>query len=126
MPLRGTGLVGACLLCIAMSACSSKTTSVGSLNDAAKGISETLELLNEYRGDSRKTATLFATGTAVPDAAKLTKFSFSLRGSHSADGSSATLKVAIYDEAAGKDLGEFDWTFEKDGERWKIKSLQLP
>lgn len=109
-----------------MSACSSKTASVGSLSGDAKGISETLELLNEFRGDSKKTATLFAKGASVPDANKLTKYSFALRGSHSADGKSATLKVAIYDESAGKDLGEFDWAFEKDGERWKIKSLQLP
>lgn len=126
MLARWTRFIGGIIVCVVLVGCSQKSGSVGSLNDAAQGISETLELLNEFRGDNKKTASLFAQGTSVPDGNKLSKYSFSLRGSHSIDGTSATLKVAIYDESAGKDLGEFDWTFEKDGQRWKIKSLQLP
>jgi hypothetical protein len=112
-------------LCLALAACSGRGR-VGSLSDEAKGISESLDLLNDYRGDPKKCEQLFVAGTTLPDARVLSKYTFSLRGSQSASGTTVTLPVMVYDETAGQEVGVFDWTFEKDGGRWKIKSLQLP
>lgn len=115
----------ALFLCLALNACNGPR-GPGALHDEAKGISETLDLLNDYRGDAKKCALIFVTGTKIPDAKTMSRYSFSLRGSHSASGTNATLPVVVYDESTGQEVGSFDWTFEKDGGRWKIKSLQLP
>lgn len=106
--------------------CSISSSGVGSLNEEAKGVSMTLENLNDNRTDAKAISQFFVQGTAMPDMKKLGLYSYSFKGSQSVSASPATLKVNVYDEMGGKDMGDFDWTFEKVGDRWKIKAIQLP
>lgn len=63
-----------------------------------------------------------------PDRAALKRYAaltYEADGRPSVDGASATVPVKVFD-TAGRELGRVEWTFVKDGERWKLESAPLP
>lgn len=80
--------------------------------------------MNDAVGNPRKVAALFAAGGRPPDAAKTKGLSFSVVNRPAVTGAGATCKVRV-DRGGGK-VGEPDWSFVKEGDKWKIKSAPLP
>ena len=69
----------------------------------------------------------FASGS-LPKSAEMKVFAkcqFEIVGSPSISGDTATTKVAVRDTTNSKDVGEFEWTFVKEGNSWKIKSAPV-
>lgn len=83
-----------------------------------------IDELNDAVGNPRKIAALFATGGKLPDATRTKGLSFSVVNKPAVAGADATCKVRV-DRGGGK-LGEQDWSFVKEGDKWKIKSAPLP
>lgn len=91
-----------------------------------KQIALLVDEINEAAGDRQKVKALFKTGTPLPDAQKLTEYNFSIVGKPSVFGSSATAKVRIDNSSKGQKMTELEWSFEKEGETWKITNAPLP
>jgi hypothetical protein len=54
------------------------------------------------------------------------KFGYTVVGKPTVSGTTATAKVRVDPASGGATVGEVEWTFEKEGEKWKIKSAPLP
>jgi hypothetical protein len=120
-------LVLAPLLLAAVLGCrggaSTKPLNMGS-EDGQK-IALVIEDMNDAKGDARKLTALFVPA-AKPDAPKkFGPYAFYVVGKPSVSGTTATCKVRI-DRADGTQAGETEWSFEKAGDAWKIKSAPLP
>ena len=89
-------------------------------------ISSLIEELNEAVGNPKKLDAMFMKGSKPVDSKKMTKCGFSIVGKPSVSGSTGTAKVRVDPAGGGATLGEVEWTFEKDGDKWKIKSAPLP
>lgn len=101
----------------------SKTQTLG--GEEATKVALLIEEVNEAAGNPKKVEALFATGSAPSDAQKLTKYGFTIVGKPTVNGTTGTATVRI-DSAEGQKLGEQEWTFEKEGDKWKIKTAPLP
>ncbi len=110
---------------LASMGCKEKTKTQNLGGEEATQIALLVEEVNEAAGNSQKLAGLFATGSAPSDAQKFTKYAFTIVGKASVSGTTGTIKVRV-DSAEGQKLGEQDWTFEKEGDKWKIKTAPLP
>ena len=89
-------------------------------------ISMLIEEVNEGIGSSKEADALFVKGSKPADLKKLAKFTYSVVGKPSVSGTSATAKVRVDPAGGGATLGEVEWTFEKDGDKWKIKAAPIP
>jgi hypothetical protein len=83
--------------------------------------------VSEHKLDAEKFGALFVEGTA-PDDATRKRFEPYMCYAVSTDvsGNSATADVQFEVLATGELLGPFQWTLEKVGEQWKVKSIALP
>jgi hypothetical protein len=88
-------------------------------------ISALIEEVNEGIGSAKEVDSLFVKGTK-PDMRKIGKFGYTVVGKPRVSGTTATAKVRVDPANGGATVGEVEWTFEKDGEKWKIKSAPLP
>jgi hypothetical protein len=64
----------------------------------------------------------------APDKATLKRYAgltFETAGRASVSGTTATAQVKVFDPQ-GKELGQVEWKFVKQGERWKLESAPLP
>lgn len=91
----------------------------------ATAVATLVEDLNDANTSSKKLEQLFVKGTKPTNPKTFAKCSFTISGKPSVSGTSATCKVRI-DDAAGKILGEPEWQFEKDGDKWKVKAAPMP
>lgn len=91
----------------------------------ATAVATLVEDLNDANTSAKKLDTLFVKGARPTDLKKFSKCSFYISGKPSVSGGSATCKVRI-DDAAGQTLGEPEWSFEKDGVKWKVKAAPMP
>ncbi len=89
-------------------------------------IATLLEDVNDAVGNPKKLDTLFAKGVKPADPKKFAKNSYSIVGKPSVSGTTATAKVRVDPAGGGTTLGEVEWTFEKDGDKWKIKNAPIP
>lgn len=87
-------------------------------------VSSIIEDVNEAAGDLKKMTGLFVKGSKPADLKKLDSHSVSIVGRPSVNGTTATAKVRV--DKAGKMLGEAEWSFEKEGDKWKVKAAPLP
>jgi hypothetical protein len=88
------------------------------------------ELVSGVEGlrDARTAAKYFAKGS-VPAAARLKelgKYSLQPSGRPAVDGDTATARVRLSENRTGRDAGEVEWAFVKEGGAWKIKTVALP
>jgi hypothetical protein len=56
----------------------------------------------------------------------MAKYGYTVVGRPSMNGTSATAKVRVDPAAGGATVREMEWLFEKDGDKWKIKSAPIP
>lgn len=89
-------------------------------------ISALIEDVNEGIGSAKEADTLFAKGSKPADLKKYAKFTYSIVGKPTVSGTTGTAKVRVDPAGGGKTVGEVEWTFEKDGDKWKVKSAPLP
>lgn len=89
-------------------------------------ISALIEDVNDAVGSPKKQDLLFAKGAKPADQKKFAKCAYSIVGRPSVSGGTATAKVRVDPASGGEKLGEVEWTFEKDGDKWKIKTAPLP
>jgi hypothetical protein len=115
----------ALLLFLATGCGGSSPTSIDLGGEDGREIAVLVEDLNDAKGNPKKTAGLFAAGAKPPDPKKLNQYEFSIVGKPSVSGESATCKVRV-DNAKGETAGEPEWSFVKDGGKWKIKDAPLP
>jgi len=120
------------LLAIVLPGCGGTDTSATGLVDmgGADGnkIAFVVEDLNDSKGSGKKFNASFAKGstpTAV-EAKKFSPYQFTVVGKPTVNGSEATAKVSVQKEGDGKEIGEKEWSFVKEGDAWKIKSAPMP
>jgi hypothetical protein len=86
-------------------------------------IATIIEDFNDAITSQKKLSALFASGAKQPEMSKLTGLSFSIVGKPTVTGGSAKAQVLI--EKAGQKVAEATWSFEKAGDKWKIKEAPL-
>ncbi len=117
------------LLCLSfclLSGCKDESKAPDMGGADGKQIASLVEETNEAAGDKEKVKALFKTGVPTPDAQKLTQYSFSIVGKPSVYGTSGKAKVRIDNSSEGQKIAELEWSFEKEGETWKITNAPLP
>jgi hypothetical protein len=85
-------------------------------------IARCIEDLGDSTNSAKKLSDLFIAGSKPPELAKLKGCMFSIVGKPSLNGTTATAKVKIEKDSKSS---EQDWTFEKVGNTWKIKTAPL-
>jgi hypothetical protein len=93
-----------------------------------KQIAQLVEQLNDDSGSPAKLKATFATGTP-PSKAEIQKFPlyrYDLKGKPEVSGTSATAKIDVILNSSSESKGEMEWTFVKEGDKWKIKTAPLP
>ncbi|MCI0704614.1 MAG: hypothetical protein L0241_26455 [Planctomycetia bacterium] len=93
-----------------------------------KQIAELVEQLNDDSTSAAKLKAAFATGTTLSKAelSKFPLYRYDLKGMPHVSGTSATAKIDVILNLSSESKGEKDWTFVKEGDKWKIKSAPLP
>jgi hypothetical protein len=115
-------LAAGILLILVVQGCGSPAPpSYGS--EDGKKIALLIEDLNEKKGNTVESKKLFVSVPA--NLVRLGQFSFDVKGSPSVTGTTATATLAVRTEG-GEDKGQQQWTFEKVGENWRIKTAPLP
>lgn len=118
-----------CVALLALAACgcgsSPSDTKTGlDLGGAdATAVATLVEDLNDAKGNPKKIAGMFAKG-AAPDAKKFNPFDYYIVGKPTVTGTDATCKIRL--DAKGATKGEQEWSFVKEGDKWKIKAAPLP
>ena len=79
-------------------------------------------------GNAQMFRDAFVEGSAPADSerARYSKYGFEPIGTPRIAGETATVEVRVYDDRAGKDVGNVTWTLVKQGEKWKLKTAPLP
>jgi hypothetical protein len=90
-----------------------------------QAIAALADLLNEYKADPARFRTLFA-GLPGGSNTQYDRFGYDLDGSPVVTGGTATARVRCRPEVGTAEAVVLDWTFEKVGDKWKIKSAPLP
>lgn len=120
-------LVCAALLALAAGGCgsgSSENKTGLDLGGAdATAVATLVEDMNDAKGNAKKVSGLFVKG-AAPDAKKLNAYDYYIVGRPTVTGSDATCKVRL--DGKGGAPVEQEWSFTKEGDKWKIKSAPLP
>lgn len=90
-------------------------------------VKQAVSAVAEYKRDAKQFRTLFAEG-AAPDEAARNRFEPYMFYAASADvsGNTATADVQFEVLATGELLGPVQWTLEKVGEKWKVKTFAMP
>jgi hypothetical protein len=99
------------------------------ISQEEKGIELLIDNWNNAKDNPKKAIEYFAQGS-VPPAGELKKYrqyTFALTNRPSASGSSVTLPIDITTIGAKQQsITKLDWTLEKEGDVWRIKSAPLP
>lgn len=98
-------------------------------SDDGKAIAVLVDQVNEFKSTASHFEKLFAPGAAPKGAAgkKYATLSYDVSGNPTVSGATATARVKMRKEMGdGGDAGEQEWSFVKDGDKWKIKSAPLP
>ena len=90
-------------------------------------VQEAISNFSDSRGTAESLAALFVEG-AVPDAATLKLFEPYMPSASgvSISGNLATVEVEFEELATGNIMGPTEWTLEKLGENWKIRTCPMP
>lgn len=89
----------------------------------ASAVATLVEDMNDAKGNAKKIAGMFVKGVA-PDAKKFNPYDYYIVGRPAVTGAEATCKVRL--DGKGGTKGEQDWSFTKEGDKWKIKAAPLP
>lgn len=92
----------------------------------ANQVAALVEEVNESRGVGKRFADSFAKAVPAAEAKRYGPFAYYLVGRPTVAGSEATATVSVQQERDGTEVGQVDWQFVKDGDKWKIKSAPLP
>jgi hypothetical protein len=86
-----------------------------------------VERMNDDGGRPTQLKQLLAAGTPAgkQEAKTYQQYQYNLKGKVSVSGDTATGTVVI-EKTDGGDKVEKEWTFVKEGDKWKIKSAPLP
>jgi hypothetical protein len=117
----------AALLALAACGCGSSPTDNKTGLDLggadATAVATLVEDMNDAKGNPKKIAGLFVK-EAAPDAKKFNAYDYYIVGKPTMTGTDARCKVRIDTNGATK--GEQEWSFVKEGDKWKIKAAPLP
>jgi hypothetical protein len=99
------------------------------ISQEEKGIELLIDNWNNAKDNPKKAIEYFAQGS-VPPADQLKKYrqyTFAITNRPSASGSSVTLPIDITTIGAKQQtISTLEWTLEKEGDVWRIKSAPLP
>ena len=85
--------------------------------------------LPDYAGDAKRFRGAFASGATPPadkERARFRQLLFTPESPPVVSGDSATVRVRVRDDNSPQPLGALEWSFSKEGGKWKIKSAPLP
>ena len=88
-------------------------------------VAQLVEELNDNVTRPKRFAESFAKGAAA-DAKRYAGFTYYIVGKPAAAGAEATATVSVRRAKDETEAGQVEWTFVKDGDKWKIKSAPLP
>ncbi len=112
------------LLIPMVSGCSGTPTPPSYGSEDGKKIAELIADFNDGMSDVKKFNTNFATKPTKTNT-EYGRYMYDVSGSPSVNGEQATAKIKVTRDN-GKDKGVADWTFVKQGDKWKIKEAPLP
>jgi ketosteroid isomerase-like protein len=84
-----------------------------------------IEDLNDAKSTPKKAEAFFVKGVKPAEPKRFAQLSYYVVGKPSVSGATATCRVRS-DDPGGTQVGETEWSFEKDGDKWKIKAAPLP
>jgi hypothetical protein len=93
-------------------------------SEDGKKIAELIADFNDSMADVKKFQTIFIIKPAKTNK-EYGRYMYDVSGSPSVSGEQATAKIKVTQDN-GKDKGVVDWTFVKQGDKWKIKEAPLP
>ena len=99
------------------------------ISQEEKGIELLIDNWNNAKDNPKKAIEYFAQGSAPPagELKKYRQYTFALTNRPSPSGSSVTLPIDITTIGAKQQsITKLDWTLEKEGDVWRIKSAPLP
>lgn len=87
-----------------------------------------ISALEDRKDSVRNLAGMFVAGSApaAVELKKYAKYSFVPAGPAVIDGGTASVKVRVLDAKTDQEVGRADWTLQKEGVEWKLKSAPLP
>ncbi len=93
----------------------------------ADGAAQVIREFDDYKGSQAGFTGVFAKGAAPAEAQRKRYLKYNVSpGKVTVTGETATVRVKVLDEPREKVLTEVDWTFVKEGGRWKLKAAPLP
>jgi hypothetical protein len=90
-----------------------------------KQIAELVSELNEAKANPQRFRAVFA-APAPTNGKAYDAFNFDVSGRPTVSGAQATATVKVRSDADQSERGEKEWTFVKEGDKWKIKDAPLP
>jgi len=104
--------------------CGSGTRQQDFGGEDGKMIADLIDDLSDFKADDVAIAKNFAANVPIPKATELDRYEYSILGTPTIDGESATCKIRV-DSPEGTSVGEKEWRFKKVGGVWKIESAPL-
>ena len=94
-------------------------------SEDGKQIAVLLEDLTEAAADTPKASALFA-GQPPANLKQFGRYRFEVKANPTVSGDTATATVQIVAENDGTEKGATEWSFVKEGGKWKVKTAPLP
>jgi hypothetical protein len=107
--------------------CSGSTAQPPDAKDDGAQVAALVDRMNDESNTTTRLKESFATGTPIDkkQAQKYPQYRYELKGTATVSGATATATVTIEKHAGGNPT-EKEWTFVKEGDKWKIKSAPMP
>lgn len=111
----------------ALAGCGGTTAQPPDAKDDGAQVAALVDRMNDESNTTARLKDSFATGSQIDK--KLTKaypqYRYELKSPATVSGTTATATVAM-EKHSGGGASEKEWTFVKEGDKWKIKSAPLP
>jgi hypothetical protein len=129
--MRLISLVAASLLaCAGLAGCGGAGPEAGKAPDMggpdANAVCVLVEDANDLGTNAKKYDAAFVKGSKPADLKKFAQHSYGIVGRPKVEGASATCTVRVTKTATSEAIGEKEWVFAKEGDKWKIKDAPLP
>ncbi len=113
------------LVMFALAGCSGSTPTGPSTDDrdVAAAVAASIP---DAASNAKSFKALFAGDAPEKERTRYTKYQFRTPEKATVSGDTATVKVVVHDDNAGKDVGTVTWELVKQGDKWKLKSAPLP
>jgi hypothetical protein len=122
---RGVALV--LVVFLALTGCSKKPEGPPEGDEAV--LRNIVMQLPDRCGNAKTFRTYFAASATIPadeERERYRRYLYNVVGRPTMRGDTATVRVQVRDDDSPRPLGTVSWTFVKEGDTWKAKTISLP